>query len=311
LDINPNHQLGPSAGITYTLRQLLEGVKDAFGRPYVQTYDQSMEYRMEDGGHYQEGQSKAPSGEERVIKGSTAFSDGETIVKIFQAGDRSTFLHEMGHVFLEFRRRLSLLDSAPQQIRDDWGKILQWLNIEDIDFSQELSEADAKRWRNAQEQWAAGFEKYLLEGKAPTAELASAFQHFKEWLAAIYKAIKNIVYTDADGNQQAFEINDEIRGVMDRVLASEEEIEAEKAIQNIPDTEQKRGRVERRQTTFRCGGACELPLPGGSGQCGAAFVSVQAPPLYVQPTTQGDTGGFRGASEPQGRTGSAPLSLNG
>jgi hypothetical protein len=37
LDINPNHQLGPSAGITYTLRQLLEGVKDAFGRRVWET----------------------------------------------------------------------------------------------------------------------------------------------------------------------------------------------------------------------------------------------------------------------------------
>jgi hypothetical protein len=163
----------------------------------------------------------------QVIKGATTFLDGETVVRIFQAGDRSTFLHEMSHVFLEFRRRLMVGNpDAPASVRDDWTKILNWLEIEDIDFSNELSENDRKRWTNAQEKWAAGFERYLMEGIAPTRELAKIFRNFKRWLVAIYKAVNNILYTDADGNQQAFEINDEIRGVMDRMLASEEEIEA-------------------------------------------------------------------------------------
>ena len=35
---------------------------------------------------------------------------------------------------------------------------------------------------------------------------------------------------DADGNRVEFEINDEIRGVMDRMLASEEEIEKSRAV---------------------------------------------------------------------------------
>ena len=61
-----------------------------------------------------------------------------------------------------------------------------------------------------------------MEGVAPTTELAKAFRSFKRWLAAIYKAVKNILYTAADGKQHAFEINDELRGVMDRMLASEE-----------------------------------------------------------------------------------------
>ena len=76
----------------------------------------------------------------RVLKGSTAFPDGETIVRIFEAGDRSTFLHEMAHVFLEFRRQLSLIEGAPEAAREDWTKIVTWLEIENIDFSKELSE---------------------------------------------------------------------------------------------------------------------------------------------------------------------------
>jgi hypothetical protein len=40
---------------------------------------------------------------------------------------------------------------------------------------------------------------------------------------------------DADGNWQEVEINDEIRGVMDRMLASEEEIEAHQAVRESRD----------------------------------------------------------------------------
>jgi hypothetical protein len=82
-------------------------------------------------------------------------------IKIFQAGDRSTFLHEMGHFFLESRRRLSLIEGVPQQVKDDWKTIKKCLNVEDIDFAKPLQARDSDRWRTAQEKWAAGFERYL------------------------------------------------------------------------------------------------------------------------------------------------------
>jgi hypothetical protein len=63
------------------------------------------------------------------------------------------------------------------------------------------------------EQFARGFEAYLMEGKAPSAELRTAFSRFKAWLTELYKDISLRVT-----------LTDEVRGVFDRLLATEEEI---------------------------------------------------------------------------------------
>lgn len=162
--------------------------------------------------------------------GSTRFGDAETIVTILRDGNRSTFLHELGHVFLNSRKKLALMEGVDDTVRQDWATLVEWLEVADIDFSKPLSEADEKRWRNAHEKFAAGFEKYLMEGRAPNLDLARAFRAFRKWLTDIYKAVRNVFYVDADGNRVEFEINDEIRGVMDRMLASEEEIEESRAV---------------------------------------------------------------------------------
>lgn len=66
-----------------------------------------------------------------------------------------------------------------------------------------------------QEQWARGFEAYLMEGKAPSADLRSAFEKFRSWLISIYKRLAGLNVT----------ISDDIRGVFDRMIATDEEIE--------------------------------------------------------------------------------------
>jgi len=162
--------------------------------------------------------------------GSTRFGEAETIVTILKNGNRSTFLHELGHVFLNSRKNLALMEGIDETVRQDWTTLVEWLEVADIDFSKTLSEADEKRWTNAHEKFAAGFEKYLMEGRAPSLDLARAFRAFRKWLTDIYRAARNIFYVDADGNRVEFEINDEIRGVMDRMLASEDEIEESRAV---------------------------------------------------------------------------------
>lgn len=66
------------------------------------------------------------------------------------------------------------------------------------------------------EQFARGFESYLFEGKAPSQELASVFQRFRAWLVSVYKSIKAL----------NVEISDDIRGVFDRLVATDEAIKA-------------------------------------------------------------------------------------
>lgn len=69
-----------------------------------------------------------------------------------------------------------------------------------------------------QEQWARAFEAYLMEGKAPSVELRSAFEKFRAWLISVYRRIAGL-------NVQ---ISDDIRAVFDRMLASDAEIEKAK-----------------------------------------------------------------------------------
>lgn len=68
-----------------------------------------------------------------------------------------------------------------------------------------------------QERFARGFEKYLMEGSAPTKEMQGVFRRFKKWLTDIYKTAKNL------GN---VELTPEIKDIFDRMISTESEINA-------------------------------------------------------------------------------------
>lgn len=61
------------------------------------------------------------------INGMTEImKDGERIISIFKTADRSTFLHEMGHVFFDDIQKLASMDNAPKQLLDDWNTLKEW-----------------------------------------------------------------------------------------------------------------------------------------------------------------------------------------
>lgn len=119
--------------------------------------------------------------------------------------DLSTFLHESGHVFLEMFGDLADRPDAPESLKADLATSLKWLGVE--------SRKDIQREHH--EKWARGFERYLMEGKAPSLALVRAFERFKLWLKNIYRSISSL---DVD-------LSDDIRGVFDRLLATDQEIE--------------------------------------------------------------------------------------
>lgn len=73
------------------------------------------------------------------------------------------------------------------------------------------------------EQFARGFESYLLEGKAPSSAMLNIFRSFKSWLTSIYGAAKAL----------DVKLNDDVREVFDRLLASDEAIEAIRAVPTV------------------------------------------------------------------------------
>jgi len=130
-------------------------------------------------------------------------------ISLFKGADLSTFLHESGHFFLEVYRDLATAEDAAPQIRSDLEALLKWFGIESAD----------QIGVDQHEQFARGFEAYLGEGKAPTPELQSVFSQFKQWILGVYRSLRNL----------DVELTDDVRGVFDRMLASQEEIEAAKA----------------------------------------------------------------------------------
>lgn len=122
--------------------------------------------------------------------------------------DLSTFLHESGHFFLEAMRGLRDRDAS---IDEDLKSIERWAATQ-----------GAKTDRDVHEMFASGFESYLMEGKAPTPELQGMFARFKAWLSLVYKQITNVFVSN---NLGGIQMSNEVRGVMDRMLATEEAIE--------------------------------------------------------------------------------------
>lgn len=142
------------------------------------------------------------------INGMTEImKDGERIISIFKTADRSTFLHEMGHVFFDDIQKLASMENAPEQLVTDWNKLKEWAEWDD---------AQGANNTKAHEKFARGWEAYLREGNAPTKGLQRVFRMFSKWLTRIYRAVTRL------GGLPPKEIQD----IMARMIATQEDIDA-------------------------------------------------------------------------------------
>ena len=142
------------------------------------------------------------------INGMTEImKDGERIISIFKTADRSTFLHEMGHVFFDDIQKLASMENAPEQLVTDWNKLKEWsgwVDGENVDNTK------------AHEKFARGWESYLRSGEAPTSTLQRVFRQFSKWLTYIYRSVQRL----------GGEVPSDIKDVMARMIATQEDIEA-------------------------------------------------------------------------------------
>ena len=146
-------------------------------------------------------------------RGSIQFgADRQFTISLLEKADLSTFLHESAHFYLEIVADLAEDTNAPQQVKDDFAKILKWMGVKDRASIQ----------TDQHEQWARGFEQYLMEGKSPSVEMQSVFARFRAWLVSVYRTLAKLNVT----------LSDDIRGVMDRLVATDEEIQAAEESQN-------------------------------------------------------------------------------
>jgi hypothetical protein len=146
------------------------------------------------------------------------FDPRTSTISLLKSANLSTFLHESGHFFLETIHDLAR-QSADPSIVADRDALLKWMGVKDAATWDAMT---LNERRAGHEKFARGFERYLMEGKAPSIELQPMFSRFRSWLVHIYESLTNRELAGA-------EINPEVRGVMDRMLASEEAIKQAEA----------------------------------------------------------------------------------
>ena len=169
-----------------------------------------------------------------------SYNSATGAIHLFDGADQSSFVHESAHMYLTEMSKMATDEAAPKGLLEDWNTIQNWAAYkpEDIkDYEGTAREKEFKSYaktiedarksgdviviRAAEERWmqerfARGFERYIAEGKAPTQALQSAFRKFKSWLVSIYRDLKNL----------GKEPPEDVKRVMDRMLATNDEIEA-------------------------------------------------------------------------------------
>lgn len=178
-----------------------------------------------------------------------SYDRNANVIELFDGANESTVIHEGAHMFLSMLENMSQMSeenvatyfnedtakarAALKSMRGDLSTIRSWaafsedhlseykgtiLEKEFTKYAEDIRAGKAgamERWM--QERFARGFEKYLMEGSAPTKEMQGVFRRFKKWLTDIYKTAKNL------GN---VELTPEIKDIFDRMISTEAEINA-------------------------------------------------------------------------------------
>lgn len=147
---------------------------------------------------------------EEVRNGGTLFKANEdyrAYVALCQTADRSTFLHESGHIFFVDFVRFMESGVANSREKADYATLRKWMGLAE---GQEINTV-------AHERFARGFEEWLMTGKSPSPNLDGTFRMFGGWLKEIYGEhvadLDVILSDDVQGvYKRLFEIDTEIYG---------------------------------------------------------------------------------------------------
>jgi hypothetical protein len=168
--------------------------------------------------------------------------DTESVtIRLTEASDLSTFLHEFAHFMYDqemkyegamlnsinewFGRNYNAISFEASVIMDREGVQADFPSADDVvGFIQQGTtgnfDKDSAIQEAMHEQFARAFETYLMEGRAPSVEMRGVFATIANWLAEVYQKIR--------GNLDV-SIDNEMREVFDRMIATDEQIEMAKA----------------------------------------------------------------------------------
>ena len=175
------------------------------------------------------------------------YDPANSMIRLTESSDLSTFLHEFAHFMYDmevtnadskkiesihnwFRRNADDVANEANSYIGKEGALEQPEiptgvgNITAADVAAYLDTKtsgdvakDKAIERAVHEQFARGFETYLMEGKAPSIEMRNVFRSFARWLTQIYQNVKGDLQVNLD---------DEMRAVFASMIATEEQIAA-------------------------------------------------------------------------------------
>lgn len=132
--------------------------------------------------------------------GQTEFTDTGAVITLLEGANKTTLLHELGHVFLRDFERVALEND--NAITRHYTQVIEGF----------LGKKEGNRWnREQQEKFARTFLEYVRTKDVPEApEMRNVFDRFKDWLQEIYDAIEGTQFFEKNVSQEAKDFFDEV-----------------------------------------------------------------------------------------------------
>lgn len=147
-----------------------------------------------------------------------------TVVLFENAADASTLVHEIEHYAVHMMECLVNSGLATERMASDLRTLEEWALREVGDAEEGFKRYRKNKGPLSKEEWlnvemnekiAKAFERFVMEGVAPSAELVGAFSTLKRLMTAVYKSVAAL----------GVPVSDEVRAVFQGMLASEKAVE--------------------------------------------------------------------------------------
>lgn len=145
-------------------------------------------------------QREGAGGKEQEPLGQTEFTDAGAVITLLEGANKTTLLHELGHVFLrDFERLAAENDNAATR---HYTQVIESF----------LGKKEGTRWsREQQEKFARTFLEYVRTKDVPEApQMRTVYDRFKDWLQEIYEAIDGTLFFEKNVSQEAKDFFNEV-----------------------------------------------------------------------------------------------------
>lgn len=171
-----------------------------------------------------------------------SFSPSRNTITLGAQADLSTFSHEMGHWYLENLFKMARMEAVDATLLEDVQTMLDTFGLKSVDEWEAL---DHEHKTKLHERFAYSVELYLATGRAPTKQTQGFFSRLGSWIRGVYRRYGGVETSLGETYRQLFNeelppISPEVKRVMDRMIASEENmVEAERVVGFTPLFEKK------------------------------------------------------------------------